>query len=57
MYQKPAVLVNFSETENLLNEKRAITIAASADEKLGTVKEKTTDQPFIATPISRNETF
>ena len=57
MYQKSPVLVNFSETENLLNEKRAITIAASADKKLRTVKEKTTDQPFIAAPISRNETF
>ena len=43
MYQKPPVSVNFSETESLLNEKRAITKAASTDEKLRTVKEKTTD--------------
>ena len=54
---KPTISAIFSEAESLLNEKGAITKAASIDERLRTVKDKTSVQPFNVAPTSRNRDF
>ena len=54
---KTTISAIFSEAESLLNEKGAITKAASNDERLRTVKDKTSVQPFIVAPSSRNRDF
>ena len=54
---KTTISAIFSEAESLLNEKGAITKAASNDERLRTVKDKTSVQPLIVVPTSRNRDF
>ena len=54
---KTTILATFSEAEFLLNEKGGITKAASTDERLRTVKDKTSVQPFLVAPTSRNRDF
>ena len=54
---KPTISAIFSEAESLLNEKGAITKAASIEERLRTAKDKTSVQPFNVAPTSRNTDF
>ena len=54
---KSTISALFNEAESLLNEKGAILKAASNDERLRTVKDKTNLQPFIVALSSRNRDF
>ena len=54
---KTTISAIFSEAESLLNEQGAIAKPASTDEILRTVEDKTSVQPFIVAPISRNRDF
>ena len=55
---KTTVSAIFTDAEWLLNEKEAITKAASTDERLTRiVKDKASVQPFLVAPISRNRYF
>ena len=54
---KNTISAIFSEAKSLWNEKGAITKAASTDQRLKTVKDKTCVQPFIVAPNSRNRDF
>ena len=52
---KTTISAIFTDAESLLNEKGAITKAASTDERLTRiVKDKTSVQPFLVAPNSKN---
>ena len=47
----------FSEAEELINQERGVTSAASSDHKLQTVKSKSSTVPFIVVPSPKNSNY